>query len=53
MPDRKDFELILVMFILLLPAAGLVHLWAVKNLVKAPEGSFKHKVAQVVGVVTA
>lgn len=53
MPDRKDFELILVMFILLLPAAGLVHMWAVKNLVKAPENTFRHKVAQVVGVVTA
>lgn len=53
MPDRKDFELILIMFILLLPAAGLVHMWAVKSLVKAPEGSLKHKIGQVVGVVTA
>jgi hypothetical protein len=53
MPDKKDFELILIMFILLMPAYGLVHLWAVKALVKSPEGSFKHKVGQVVGVVTS
>lgn len=53
MPDRKDFELILIMFFLLMPVAGLMHMWFVKALVKSPQDSLKHKVAQVGGVVTA
>lgn len=51
-PDRKEFDLILIMIILTAPALGLVHLWFIKELVKAPEGTLRHKAAQVGGILT-
>lgn len=52
MPTRRIMELAIVVALLIKPAFGLLHLWAVKTLGSQPDGSLMHETAEVVAVLT-
>ena len=51
MPTRRIFELAIVTAILARPAFGLIHLWALKTLNTADDGTILHGVSEIVTVL--
>ena len=44
--NRRTFEMVVIIVILMQPALGVVRLWAHKKLVTSPPGSLMHAVAE-------
>lgn len=52
MPTRRIFELIIVTGILMVPAKGLLKMWAAKTLNTSDPGTIPHGAAQIVTVIS-
>lgn len=51
LPTRRIFELIIVGGILMRPAFGVIHLWALKALNTSQEGTIIHGIAEITTVL--
>lgn len=53
MPTRRDFELTVILIVLMRPALAMVHLWAQKTFRDTSPGTVKHGAAEIITVVSA
>ena len=44
--NRRTFEMVVLIVILMQPALGVVRLWAHKQMVTSPPGSLRHMVGE-------
>lgn len=52
MPSRRDFELILVVSLLVRPVFGSVRLWSIRTMQRTQPGTVLHTTAEVLAILT-